>query len=98
MAVYVTEHPLPRISYGNPLPVVEMPPLATLKITNGGTSTQGAVFNAATRMIGVHTDAIISIAVGVNPTATTNDKRMAANTTEYFFVEAGQRIAVINNT
>lgn len=98
MAVYVTEHTLPRISYSNPLPVVELPPLATLKIANSGTSAQGAVFNSQTRMIGVHTDAIISIAVGVNPTATTNDKRMAANTTEYFFVEAGQRIAVINNT
>jgi hypothetical protein len=36
--------------------------------------------------------------VGVNPTATTSDKRMAAGMTEYFFVEAGQRIAVINNT
>jgi hypothetical protein len=98
MAVYVTEHPLPRIAYGNPLPVVEMPPLVSQRLTNGGASVQSAVFNSATRMIGVHTDAIISIAVGVNPTATTNDKRMAANTTEYFFVEAGQRIAVINNT
>lgn len=98
MAVYVTEHTLPRIFTGNPLPVVELPPLATQRITNGATSVQSLAFNAQTRMIGVHTDAIVSIAVGANPTATTNDKRMAANTTEYFFVEAGQRIAVINNT
>jgi hypothetical protein len=98
MAVYVTEHTLPRIFTGNPLPVVELPPLATQKLTNGATSVQSSAFNAATRMIGVHTDAIVSIAVGVNPTATTSDKRMAAGMTEYFFVEAGQRIAVINNT
>jgi hypothetical protein len=98
MAVYVTEHTLPRIFTGTPLPVVELPPLATQKLTNSGTSSQSAVFNAQTRMIGVHTDAIISLAVGVNPTATTSDKRMAASTTEYFFVEAGQRLAVINNT
>lgn len=98
MAVYVTEHPLPRVFTGNPLPVVELPPLATQKLTNGAASVQSSAFAAATRMIGVHTDAIISIAVGVNPTATANDKRMAANTTEYFFVEAGQRLAVINNT
>lgn len=98
MAVYVTEHPLPRIFTGSPLPVVELPPLATQKLTNGATSVQSSAFNAATRMIGVHTDAIVSIAVGVNPTATTSDKRMAAGMTEYFFVEAGQRIAVINNT
>jgi hypothetical protein len=98
MAVYITEHTLPRIFTGNPLPVVELPPLATQKLTNGAVSVQSSAFNAATRMIGVHTDAIISLAVGVNPTATANDKRMAANTTEYFFVEAGQRLAVINNT
>lgn len=98
MAVYVTEHTLPRIFTGNPLPVVELPPLATQKLTNGASSVQSSAFNSATRMIGVHTDAIISIAVGVNPTATANDKRMAAGTTEYFFVEPGQRIAVINNT
>jgi hypothetical protein len=98
MAIYITEHPLPRIFTGNPLPVVELPPLATQRVVNGAVSVQSSVFNAATRMIGVHTDAIVSIAVGANPTATTSDKRMAANTTEYFFVEAGQRLAVINNT
>ncbi len=98
MAVYITEHPLPRVFTGNPLPVVELPPLATQKLTNGAVSVQSSAFNAATRMIGVHTDAIISLAVGAGPVATTNDKRMAANTTEYFFVGPGQRIAVINNT
>lgn len=98
MAVYVTEHTLPRIFTGNPLPVVELPPLATQKLTNGASQVQSAVFNSQTRMIGVHTDAIISLAVGVNPSATVNDKRMAANTTEYFFVEGGQRLSVINNT
>lgn len=98
MPVYVTEHTSPRIAHGNPLPVVQLPPLATQKLTNGGASVQSAVFNSQTRIIGIHPDAIVSIAIGTNPTATTNDKRMAANTTEYFFVEAGQRVAVINNT
>jgi hypothetical protein len=96
--VYVTEHTLPRIFSGNPLPVAELPPLATQKLTNGASSVQSAVFAAATRMIGVHADAIVSVAIGANPTATTSDRRLPANATEYFLVAPGQRLAVINNT
>jgi orotate phosphoribosyltransferase len=46
----------------------------------------------------VHTDAICSIAYGANPTATINSFRMNANTTEYFGVNPGDKIAVISNT
>jgi hypothetical protein len=98
MAVYITEHGFPRIFNGNPLPVAELPPLVTQKLTNSATSVQSAAFNAATRMIGVHADAVVSISIGTNPTATTNDRRLPANTTEYFFVASGQRLACINNT
>jgi hypothetical protein len=98
VAVFITEHNRPRIVHGAPLPVVELPPLVTQRLVNGAVSVQSSAFGSQTRTIGVHADAIVSIAVGVNPTATTSDKRMAANTTEYFFVEAGQRLAVINNT
>lgn len=97
MPVYVTEHTLPRVFNGNPLPVAELPPLATQKLSNGATSVQSSAFAAATRMIGVHADAVVSVAIGPNPTATTNDRRLPANATEYFFVGAGQRLAVINN-
>ena len=97
MAVYVTEHRLPKLYQRSVLHVPTMPPIATQKLTNGGTAVQSNTFDAATRMIGVHTDAIVSIKVGTNPTATTSDKRMAANTTEYFIVEGGQKISVINN-
>jgi hypothetical protein len=98
MPVYITEHTLPRIFSGNPLPVAELPPLATQKLSNGASSVQSAAFAAATRMIGVHADAAVSLSIGLNPTATTSDRRLAANATEYFFVGAGQRLAVINNT
>lgn len=98
MPVYISEHPLPRQRSGNLLATIELPALASQRLTNGAVSAESATFAAGTRMIGVSTDAIISIAVGVNPIATTNDKRMAANTTEYFFVSPGQRIAVVNNT
>ncbi len=98
MPVYVTEHTLPRIFCGNPLPVAELPPIATQKLTNGASSVQSAAFNSATRMVGIHPDAVVSVAIGANPTATTSDRRLAANTTEYFFVAPGQRLAVVNNT
>jgi hypothetical protein len=64
------------------------------------TSTQSAALNAKTVMVRVHTDSICSIAFGTNPTATTNNKRLAANTTEYFSVDPGKslKIAVITNT
>ena len=64
----------------------------------GAGSLQSSAFNGATRVVRVHTDAICSIAFGVNPTATANNKRLAANSTEYFGVEPGQKLAVITNT
>ncbi len=62
------------------------------------TSTQSVAFNAATRFIRVHTDAICSIAYGSNPTATTGNMRLAAGQTEYFAVKGGDMLAVVSNT
>ena len=64
----------------------------------GGASVQSAAFGATTLMVRIHTDAICSIAFGSSPTATANSKRMAADTTEYFGVKPGDRVAVITNT
>lgn len=64
----------------------------------GGGSLKSAAFNGATRVVRLHTDAICSIAFGLDPTATANTKRMAANSTEYFGVEPGHKVAVITNT
>lgn len=64
----------------------------------GAGSLQSAAFNGATRLVRVHTDAICSIAIGANPTATANTMRLAAGQTEYFGVKPGHRIAVITNT
>jgi hypothetical protein len=57
-----------------------------------------APFDPRTKFIRVHTDAICSIAIGVNPTAVATEMRMAANQTEYFGVGANSKIAVITNT
>jgi len=96
--VYVTEHTKPSVFNGNLMPVVRMAPLTTQTVAIGGSSTQSSAFNAKTFMVAVHTDAICSIEFGANPTATANSKRMAANTTEYFEVAPGDKIAVITNT
>lgn len=56
--------------------------------------------DAATTIIRIHTDAICSIALVTSTTgaATTTNKRMAANATEYFGVKFGQHVTVISNS
>ena len=73
------------------------PALAEQAVNISGSSTQSAAFNAQTRFIRCHTDSICSILFGVNPTAVTSAKRMAASQTEYFGVVTGQKLAVISN-
>jgi hypothetical protein len=96
--VYITEHLKPSTYYSGLLPMVAMPPITTQTVAIGGSSTQSAAFNTDARVIAVHTDAICSIEFGTNPTATANSRRMAANTTEYFEVLPGNKVAVITNT
>lgn len=66
----------------------------------GGGSTSSAAFNARTRLVRLHCDAICSVKFGTAPTALTTSARMAAGTTEYFSIEAGTalKVAVISNT
>lgn len=58
-------------------------------------------FQPGTTLVRVHTDSICSIVFGQgSPSATTSNKRLAANQTEYFGVPAGAnfKIAVVANT
>lgn len=96
--VYITEHPFPRYHLGAPLPVLMHPPLASQTVVNTGATTQSAAFNADTKIICIHTDSICSVEFGANPTATTASRRLAANSTEFFEVGAGHKVAVILNT
>lgn len=76
------------------------PAAAEQTVSIGGTSTQSSTVNPVTELIRIHTDAICSIAIGTNPTATTSKKRLAANQTEYFKIPVNKsyKIAVITNT
>ncbi len=99
MAVlYISEYTDLPFFKGNPSSIVKEPPVAEQVVAIGVGSTQSSAFNGATNIVRVHTDAICSIAIGSNPTATTSVKRLAANQTEYFAVTPLHKLAVIVNT
>jgi hypothetical protein len=76
----------------------EEPSIASQTVSIGASSAQSSALNAETRFVRVSTDATCSIAFGANPTATTASMRLPANSTEYFAVMPGMKIAVISNT
>jgi hypothetical protein len=90
---YVTEVPFTSIYYQ----AVPLPPVASQHITVSGTSAQSAAFNKLTYIIRINCDVIVSLVVGTNPTATTNDLRIPANQTEYFVVQPADKIAFVTN-
>lgn len=94
---YVTELTALATRVSTATQIAQMPPVAEQTVTFT-TTTQSSAFNVATRFIRVHTDAICSISIGSNPTATTSTMRMAADTVEYFGVTAGDKIAFVTNT
>jgi len=49
----------------------------------GAGSVQSSAFNAKTRFVRLHADAICSIEFGTNPTAAATTARMAAGQTEF---------------
>jgi hypothetical protein len=60
----------------------EEPPIATQIVDFASGAAASAAFNAKTRFVRLHTDAICSVRFGAAPTATVNDPRMAAGQTE----------------
>ena len=98
MAVaYITEFAaLANVSGAN---IAMMPPLAEQTVAIGA-ETDSNAFNASTRYIRVHVDAICSISIGLTPTASTTTLRMGAGDTEYFGVprNSGYKISVVTNT
>ncbi len=86
---------------GSPAQCANGSPIAEQTVAIGGSSVACTnPFNASTRIIRVHVDAICSIALGTAPTATASKMRLGANQTEYFGVVPGSafKIAVITNS
>lgn len=96
--VYVAEFTIVTTLAGVPTSIALQAPIAEQTVAITGSSTQSNAFNAATRFIRVHTDAICSIKVGADPEASATTERMAAGQTEYFGVSPAHKIAVITNS
>lgn len=102
MAVlYITEYAELAIGPAGRVGQMPMEPfLAKQTVAIGGASVQSSAFNAKTRFVRLHTDAICSVAIDTSPTATATDGRLAANQTEYRDVSRLPlgKVAVITNT
>jgi hypothetical protein len=100
MPIYISEYKVMAKTTGqkDDIAAAQEPSIATQTLSITGASLQSAAFNDETRYVEIHTDAICSISFGVNPTATTSHKRMAANQTQFFGVVPGHKVAVISNT
>ena len=98
--VYITELARQgRDASGKRMVVGEEPGVANQTVNITASSVQSSAFNAATAFVRVSTDAICSIEIGTNPTATATTRRLPANSTEYFAVPIGQsyKLAAITN-
>ena len=78
------------------------PSLASQTVAESASSTKSSAFQVGTTVVRIHTDAICSIQFGPSGSvvATTSNRRLAANQTEYFEVPRGGifAVAVITNT
>ena len=100
--LYLTEYVGAGRYYGGSVPVADVggwKENAASPMTVSSGAVGSSIFSTNTHLIRVHTDAIASIIVGPSPlTATANNARLAANQTEYYYVEPGQILSVIANT
>ncbi len=67
-------------------------------LTSTGSTQQSAAFGGTTRYIELHTDGIISIDIGANPTADTNYGRVGSGERMFVGVQPGHKLAYISNT
>lgn len=67
----------------------------TDQVVSFTTTTQSAAFSTTTKMIRVYADAACHINFGASPTATTSNKKLAADAPEYFGVIGGQKVAAV---
>jgi hypothetical protein len=94
--LFITEfQQMPNEQAINGMPQVVRLPDAGTQVINLGASTQSAAIKYGTHLVRLHSIGACHVKVGDDPTATTNDMRLAIGQTEYFAVQAGQKIAVI---
>jgi len=96
--LFITELEAPPLSNGGVLAVAKLPSVAQQTVAVGAGSLQSNAFNALTKLVRLHTDVVCSVNIGANPTASATTMRLAANSTEYFAVNPGDKVAVITNS
>lgn len=96
--LFITEYAIAGRMAGGTVPVASSRPIIENNVAIGGSHAESNAFNANTRLIRLHTDAICSFVIGAAPVATTADARMAANQTEYYQVNPTDKVSVITNT
>lgn len=80
---------------GQPLQAVGLG--ATQKLAIGGSSVQSTAATAAARLVRLVATVDCHVAIGENPTATTDSALLPASAAEYFEILAGQKVAVIQS-
>jgi hypothetical protein len=97
--LYITEYISATLDHnGCYVPAGMEPALAEQVVVIDVASTQSAAFDTRTKFIRIHNDAICSIAIGNNPTATVNSSRCTKDGTEFRGVYPGHKLAVIANS
>lgn len=99
--LYVTEYPDLPGAYATWAPQVVREPgiVDQAPVAIGAGALASVAFNARTKIVRLHCDAICSVAFGPPGTvATAQNQRMAANQTEYKMVIPGHVVSVITNT
>ena len=93
---YIAEYAeLAKDELGNIVPVGKEPAIATQTVSFT-TTTASAAFNKLTRFIRISVDTEAHFIVAGTPVATTSHPQIMADTVEYFGVEGGLKIALVN--
>lgn len=95
--LYISEYTSSGFASGQVIPTGLEPAITNQTLAIGAGSVASAPFNAATRFVRLHTDAICSVKFGASPVAAATNARLAANQTEFFSVANGLAVAVISN-
>jgi hypothetical protein len=99
--LYISEYTeLPTAQFAGYRPMAPEPSITDQTVAIGGSSNVSLPFSGFTNFVRVHTDSICSIQfsnANSTATATTLNKRLAINQTEYFSVTPGGTVAVITN-
>lgn len=100
--MYVSEYRIVSAIGPSGSPIGQEPSIDQAPVAIGGVSEETAAFQSSTLFVRIDVDTACSI-VFINPgdnttVATTSNKRMPANATEYFGVRPGMKVAVIANS